>query len=365
MYKKFWQGGLNMPTINMLSAADKVKGQGVGSAYLEQLDLVQNGLGEEYTIEVNKVKCADIMHYHTINLPYYLSLPFAKARKSVTVGAVHFLPETVDGSIKLPHIATHVFYKYIIEFYKSMDYLVTVNPNFIDKLEAYGIPRNKIAYIPNFVSKEKFYKMNELQKKELRKAYNIPQDKFVVLCAGQLQLRKGVFEFVEIAKAMPEVEFIWAGGFSFGNITSGYKEVKELLDNPPKNVRFLGIVERDKMNELYNIADLMFLPSYSELFPMIILEAMNCNTPILLRDLDIYPNILFDYYMKGNTNEEFIGHIQRLKNDIVYKEKYIAKSKEGSEFYSREHILSMWQEFYAEILCANKKILLASGEFTT
>ena len=354
-----------MPTINMLSAADKVKGQGVGSAYLEQLDLMQTGLGEEYTIEVNKMKCADIMHYHTINFPYYLGLPLAKVKKSITVGAVHFLPETVDGSIKLPSIATHVFYKYIIEFYKSMDYLVTVNPNFIEKLEAYGIPRHKIAYIPNFVSKDKFFKMTDTQKTELRNAHNIPKDKFVVLCAGQLQVRKGVFEFVEIAKSMPDVEFLWAGGFSFGNITSGYKEVKELLENPPENVRFLGIVERDKMNELYNMADLMFLPSYSELFPMIILEAMNCNTPILLRDLDVYPNILFDYYMKGNSNEEFIAHINRLRQDHIYREKYIAKSKEGSEFYSREHILSMWQEFYAEILCENKKIYLSSGELTS
>ncbi|MGK0467679.1 MAG: 1,2-diacylglycerol-3-alpha-glucose alpha-1,2-galactosyltransferase, partial [Clostridium sp.] len=33
-----------MPMINMLSSADKVKGQGVGSAYLEQVNLVRNGL---------------------------------------------------------------------------------------------------------------------------------------------------------------------------------------------------------------------------------------------------------------------------------------------------------------------------------
>ncbi len=354
-----------MPTINMLSSADKIKGQGVGSAYLEQLNLVQTGLGDQYCIDVNKVKCADIMHYHTIDFQYYLSLPFVKAKKSLTVGAVHFLPETVDGSIKLPRIATATFYRYIIDFYKKMDYLVTVNPNFIDKLEAYGIPRSKVTYIPNFVSKEKFYRMDKEAKVALRAKYQIPQDKFVVLCAGQLQIRKGVFEFIEIAKAMPEVEFIWAGGFSFGNITSGYKEVKALLENPPKNVRFLGIVERELMNELYNITDVLFLPSYSELFPMIILEAMNCNVPILLRDLDIYPNILFDYYLKGSSNQEFIEHIRELKDNPMVYERYVRKSCEGSEFYSREHILSMWQEFYDEILCDHKKILLAGGEITT
>lgn len=354
-----------MPTINMLSSADKVKGQGVGSAYLEQLDLVKSGLGKNYSILVNKMICADIMHYHTIDLQHYLTLPIVRAKNGVTVGAVHFLPETVDGSLKLPRIATAVFYKYIIQFYKSMDYLVTVNPNFIDKLVAYGIPEQKITYIPNFVSKEKFYKMEEEEKKALRKTYNIKENQFVVLCAGQLQVRKGIFEFVEIAKSIPDMLFIWAGGFSFGNITDGYKAVKELVDNPPDNVRFLGIVEREEMNHLYNLADVMFLPSYNELFPMIILEAMNCNTPILLRDLDVYPRILFDWYMKGNSNEEFIQNLMRLRDNPEVKMQYINKSREGSEFYSREHILTLWQSFYREIYNTNKKLILSAGEVTT
>lgn len=355
-----------MPTINMLSSADKVKGQGVGSAYLEQLALVQEGLDESYEVEVNKLDFADIMHYHTIDLKYYLSIPFAKTKGSVTVGAVHFLPETVDGSLKLPKLITKVFYKYIIDFYKKMDYLVTVNPNFIDKLEAYGISRSKISYIPNFVSKEKFYKMDDQTKLEMRQKHGIAADKFVVLCAGQLQVRKGIFEFIEIAKKMPDVQFVWAGGFSFGNITSGYKEVKEILENPPANVKFTGIVDRIVMNELYNVADVLFLPSYSELFPMIILEAMNCGTPLLLRDLEEYPKILFDFYIKGNSNEEFIESITALKDDSIYRQKYINKSLEGSKFYSKEHILGMWQSFYDEVYAQrHSSSLIAGGQATT
>lgn len=354
-----------MPTINMLSTADRVKGQGVGSAYLEQLELVKNGLSDCYTIEVNQFKCADIMHYHTINPSYYLSLPLAKAKRSIRVGAVHFLPETVDDSIKLPGFIRQVFYKYLISFYKNMDYLVTVNPNFIDKLGAYGIPTSKVSYIPNYVSKEKFYKKTDLEKRELRKKLEIDEKAFVVICAGQLQERKGIFDFVETAKAMPDVTFLWAGGFSFGNITAGYKKIKTLLESPPKNVRFLGMIERENMNDLYNVADVMFLPSYSELFPMIILEAMNCEVPILLRNLDVYPKILFDYYLKGDSTAEFIEHITNLKEKQEFREKYSRKSAEGSEFYSKDHILMLWRQFYNEIYSANKKLLLAGGEITT
>ena len=354
-----------MPTINMLSSADKVKGQGVGSAYLEQLALMQQGLDKNYTVQVNKTACTEIMHYHTIDLKHYLSIPLAKAKGSVTVGAVHFLPETIEGSLKLPKLATKIFYKYIIDFYKKMDYLVTVNPNFIDKLEEAGIDRKKVAYIPNFVSKETFYKMSSEEKLKMRQKHGIDKDQFVVLCAGQLQVRKGIFEFIEIAKTMPEVQFIWAGGFSFGNITSGYKEVKEVLENPPANVKFTGIVDREVMNELYNIANVLFLPSYSELFPMIILEAMNCNTPLLLRDIDVYPRILFDYYLKGNTNEEFIAAISRLKDEPDFYKTYENKSLEGSMYYSKEHILGMWQSFYNEILAVNHTPVFSGEEVTT
>jgi 1,2-diacylglycerol-3-alpha-glucose alpha-1,2-galactosyltransferase len=35
-----------------------------------------------------------------------------------------------------------------------------------------------------------------------------------------------------------------------------------------------------------------FLPSYSELFPMTILEAASCGTAIMLRDIDLYKVIL-------------------------------------------------------------------------
>ena len=337
-----------MPTINMLSSADKVKGQGVGSAYLEQVNLVQNGLDKEYKVVINKKIRTEIMHYHTIDFKHYLSVPFAK-RKGTTVGYVHFLPETIEGSIKLPSLAKKIFYKYIINFYNSMDYLVTVNPNFITKLEAHNIDRKKITYIPNFVSTEKFYVLSNEDKLIAKEKFKIDKEAFVVLGVGQIQTRKGVLDFINIARKLPEVQFIWAGGFSFGNITDGYKELKNEIENAPKNILFTGIVDRDLMNDIYNISDVLFMPSYNELFPMSILEAMNTHTPILLRDLELYEDILFDYYLREHDNEGFIKAIEKLKNDSSYYETAKEKAIRGHNFYSKENVLAMWQNFYKKV----------------
>ena len=42
--------------INMLSNADKVEGQGVGSAYLEQVKLVSEGASDLFDVRINSVK---------------------------------------------------------------------------------------------------------------------------------------------------------------------------------------------------------------------------------------------------------------------------------------------------------------------
>lgn len=336
-------------TINMVSKANTVKGQGVGSAYDEQVELVRSGLSDRFEIFENKTMLADITHYHTVNFSHFLSIPFAKGA-GVTVGYVHFLPETMESSLKLPKIAKTVFYKYLISFYKRMDHLVTVNPYFIERLAAYGIDPQKVTYIPNFVCENTFYPLDAEQKKNLRQTYGLNEDRFTVVCAGQLQRRKGVFDFIEIAKKMPDVQFVWAGGFSFGKITDGYEEIQKIMADPPENIKFLGIVEREKMNEIYNLGDVMFLPSYEELFPMTILEAMNCRVPLLLRDIPIYENILFDYYLRAADNDGFFAELNKLRSDPAYYDAAVEKSWRGHCFYNRKHVLAMWDAFYSGLV---------------
>ena len=100
------------------------------------------------------------------------------------------------------------------------------------------------------------------------------------------------------------------------------------------------------MNELYNLTDLMLLPSFEELFPMTILEAMNSHTPILLRDLDIYHDILFDFYLRADGVDGFEQEIRRLQQDAAYYQEAEARSAKGHAFYSKENVAKMWRAFY-------------------
>ncbi|GGH30507.1 glycosyltransferase family 4 protein [Paenibacillus segetis] len=342
-----------MLTINMLSSAHKVKAQGVLSAYIEQVNLVETGLKEQYTVTKNRMIPGHINHYHTIDFKFFLSIPFAKIR-GTTVAYVHFVPETIEESLKLPAFAKAIFYAYMIWFYRAVDHIVVVNPYFIEVLKKYKIDERKVTYIPNFVSEDQFYRLPEASIAATKQKYAVPSDKFVVLGVGQVQTRKGILDFIETAKQLPDIQFIWAGGFSFGSITEGYKELKWHVDNPPENVNFIGIISREEMNAVYNIADIMFLPSYNELFPMSILEALALKIPVLLRNLDLYENILFDYYLKGDHVPGFVQIIKQLQPKGEDYNTWCNRSQQCHEYYSERHVLELWDHFYNDITPHNQ-----------
>lgn len=328
----------------MYSSADKIDGQGVGSAYEEQVSLIKEGANDLFDVTINDwTSKPDIQHFHTIDPTFFVKM---QDKKAVNIAYCHFLPQTVDESLKIPSPFFKIFANYLVTFYKSADRLVVVNPIFIEDLVKLGIPRENVYYIPNYVSKEKFHPLGKEARDAYREKLGIDKDAFVVLGAGQVQTRKGVLDFVEVAKKMPDTTFVWAGGFSFGVITEGYEELHKIQKNPPENVKFLGILPREEMIELYNMSDVLFVPSYNELFPMTILEAINFKTPLVLRDLELYKDILFGHHMQASDNDGFVQCLNVLKNDPEIYAKYQLESQILSEFYSKEHVLQMWREFY-------------------
>ena len=83
--------------INMLSQATSVDGQGVGSAYIEQVALVKEN-DDIFEVAINSRKSDfDIYHMHTFNPQYVMRLN----KRHINVTYVHCLPTTFDGSLTL------------------------------------------------------------------------------------------------------------------------------------------------------------------------------------------------------------------------------------------------------------------------
>ncbi len=327
--------------IRVFSKATTVPGQGVGAAYVEQLNLIQQSK-RLVVLQPNEPR-PDLVHIHTINFRYWLAMLFIKIPRVVYV---HFLPSTLSSSIKLPRLFFGILKWYVKVFYKTASHLVVVNPIFIDPLIKMGIKKERIVFIPNYVDESKF--ATKVSNASIRKQWQFKR--FTVLGVGQVQHRKGVLDFIEVAKKLPAVDFVWAGGFSFKAMTAGYEELKKVMENPPNNVRFLGIVPREKMNELYHGCDLFFLPSFDELMPMSVLEAAVCDKPILLRDLELYQPVFFNHYLSAHDVDGFVKMIKQLSENKEMYQQSLDHPRWLKNYYRKEAILKQWEDFYQEVV---------------
>lgn len=91
---------------------------------------------------------------------------------------------------------------------------------------------------------------------------------YVVGYAGRLALEKGVDLIEPTAEALPDVLFLIAGRI----------DVKLPLGS---NIRHVGYVPHESMNDYYNAIDTLFLPSKTEGVPLVFLEAYACHRNIV------------------------------------------------------------------------------------
>lgn len=172
----------------------------------------------------------------------------------------------------------------------------------------YGI-KKPIYPVTNGVDTD-FFRADAGEGRRFREKYHISPDQKVVISAGHLIKRKGIFDFITLASQMPDTLFIWFGG---GNDWAVPWNVKRLLRSKPDNVIFAGFVKQEELRQVYCGADAFAFFSYEETEGIVVLEALACEIPIVLRDIPVYENWLEDgvQVYKASDVKEFR---QKLEN---------------------------------------------------
>ena len=96
-----------------------------------------------------------------------------------------------------------------------------------------------------------------------------------IVFVGSIIKRKQVQEFIHLAHTYPQLYF---------NLIGDGEERESLKKTSPKNIIFHGLLPHSEIDEIFNRSDLMFLPSRSEGFPKVILEAASAGIPSILYD---------------------------------------------------------------------------------
>ena len=107
-----------------------------------------------------------------------------------------------------------------------------------------------------------------------------------VLMASRLLIDKGVFEYVEAAGVVKDmnldIEFLLAGDIDLDNPNSLTPQQLDLIKKS-KVIEYIGY--QDNINNLMASVNIVCLPSYREGFPKVLIEAAACGRAVITTDI--------------------------------------------------------------------------------
>lgn len=260
---------------------------GLGKAIQHQMKALE-AVNVEYTTNVSSDDY-DIIHINYYGPNSFCLAKNAKKNGKKVVYHAHSTEEDFRNSFILSNQVSKAFKKWLFKCYSLGDVIITPTPYSKRLLEGYGIKR-KIYDISNGIELNTF-KKDKSAGERFRKKYNYKKDDKVIVGIGLYIERKGIVDFVELAKRMPEYKFIW---FGYSPLSAATQKVRKAVNTKLDNLTFAGYVEQDVIKEALNGCDVYIFPTYEETEGIPIIEACACQTPSIVRDIPIFEDWLED-----------------------------------------------------------------------
>lgn len=247
---------------------------------------------------------ARILH-NKIKVPYVLE--------------IHHIPgHPMIGSIK------EKFYKKLFQFYIKFDSSKAVAVRVVNKRQTpeflikFGVPKDKIVFIPSLYLDSEVFRYMNLEKK------------YDVIFVGRLEKNKGINLLIEAAKLSKSIIhnsrfkiLIVGEGPEKRNIESRIRDY-ELGDNV---VMYGWAKDSREIAALLNQSRILVMPSYNEGGPRVLGEAMACSLPIITTRVGIALD-----FIRDKENGLFIDWNP---DDIANKISYLLADEELQRRFSR------------------------------
>lgn len=288
---------------------DTVKESGVGKAIDHQIKALSL-VGCDFTLD--EKDDFDIVHINTV---FPKSASFAdKARRNgkKVIYHGHSTKEDFKNSFIFSNQMAPAFKKWLEHCYNKGDLILTPTDYSKKILESYKL-KPEIEVVSNGIDLD-FWQEKPSDRANFYEKYGLDKNKKSVISVGLPIKRKGIDDFINLSKKMPEYEFAWFGKLSPAVMPA---EIKKLIDNAPTNLHFPGYISSDDLREAYSGSDLYVFLTHEETEGIVLLEALATKTDILIRDIEIFANDYIDgqNIYKGLTNDDFERKIKAILNE--------------------------------------------------
>lgn len=331
--------------IYIYRGGEKLVGKsGVGQAIRQQEACLRRAkipVTDRWTADVSAV------HINTV-LPDSVAAALAarlRGRKVIWYG--HSTMEDFRRSFRGSDLLAPLFRRWITFCYGLGDVVLTPTEYARDLLTGYGL-KPPVYSISNGVDTAWFHPDPSLRA-SFRRRYGLGEGERCVISVGHTIARKGLPDFLELAGRMPDVRFLWFGWTDPRLLPAG---TRAAMAAAPANVRFPGFVDRERLREAYCGADVFAFMSHEETEGIVVLEALACGIPTVVRDIPVYQRWLRhgENIYKSSNLDEFQRNVMGLLDgslpDLTAEGRKVAEARSLEavgerlrEIYRREHIL--------------------------
>lgn len=197
----------------------------------------------------------------------------------------------------------------------------------------------KIHYIPNGCP--------QVVSEEVASTLTLPEDlklegKHYILFVGRLVPEKGVHDLINafVEANLPNTVLLIVGGVDFEDSYS-----KGLMSKANGNIVFAGKRHGKDLWAIYKFSSLVVLPSYHEGLPIVALEALSFNIPLLLSDIE--PNLDLEL---DPTNYFGVGDIKDLSYKLTHKPESLTSNQQILSKFSWPNIAQATLKIYQKCL---------------
>lgn len=277
---------------------------GLGKAIKHQMNAL-DAVNIEYT--TNPKDNYDIAHINFYGLKSYMLAKKLKKQGKKIVYHAHSTEEDFRNSFIFSNQISKLFKKWLIKCYTLGDAIITPTEYSKKILKSYGI-KNDIYVVSNGVELKNFEQDKE-KGEEFRKKYNFKKEDKVIVGIGLYIERKGIIDFVELAKKMKDYKFIW---FGYSPLIFSRKKVRKAVKTKLDNLIFAGYVEQETICKALNGCDVYIAPTFEETEGITIIEAASCKTNMVVRDIPVFKG-----WFEDEKNVYMAKDIQEFENKII------------------------------------------------
>jgi L-malate glycosyltransferase len=130
--------------------------------------------------------------------------------------------------------------------------------------------------------------------------------------------------------------------------------VQETAESLGVSDRVLFLGKQNSVAELLACTDLFVLPSETEAFGLVALEAMACGVPVIATRTGGLPEVVEDgesgYLAAVGDIEAMADAGIGLLSDRAQWRRFSAAAREGAEKYSSTRVVPEYESFYTEVL---------------